>query len=136
MEQEILSPNFASYEPARSNRFVINVTGTDIPEFLFRNFKLYNEGGNLHLDTEFFEVVNFIFNPNEFFNITDITISELDPTGQKVATTDFNILKSNFEKSGDYGNDEISSVKLNFIVKVTSHKCHFLTKTETIKTKE
>ena len=117
--------NYFTYEPSRVNRFVINTVGTDIPNFLFRKYKLYNDGEDLHLDIEFMEILNYVFNPKEFFNLTNINIDTLDPTGVVVSTTSYQILKSNFEKYGDYNDDSLSMVKLNLVAKVTQHTNKF-----------
>ena len=61
--------NWRLVEPAKTNRFIIKIKGADIPEYLFKNYKIYNEGEELILTTEFYETVEYTFNPSDFFNI-------------------------------------------------------------------
>jgi hypothetical protein len=103
-------------EPLKNNRFVIETTGANIPEYLFRNYHLYNDSDNMILETSFMETVDFTFNPKEFFNITDIIIKYLDPVGNIVNELIFEVKASHFEKNGDYGDDGLQLNNMKFIV--------------------
>ena len=108
--------NFRVTEPLKENRFLINIVGTNIPNFLFRKFEIYNEGDELIFTTTFYETVEFSFNPTEFFNITGVVIHYLDPTGEVVNSLIFNVKGSNYQKKQSYSNDELQTNELKFIV--------------------
>lgn len=103
-------------EPAKTNRYIINLVGIDIPNYLFRKYKLHNEGDELIFTTEFYETVQYTFNPSDFFNITGVEVSYLDPTGAEHNSISFNVKGSNYIKKGDYSDDSITTNKLRFIV--------------------
>jgi hypothetical protein len=105
-------------EPLRSNRWIIEVNDGLIPSYLFTGYKLYNNGEDIHLDTEIYETVNYLFSIENFFNITDVFISELDPIGAVVHKNNFTITKSNFSLERSYNNDNLSTVTLKFVIKV------------------
>lgn len=108
--------NFKFYEPAKSNRFLINIKDVNIPEYLFRKYKIFNSGDELILELEFYETVIYTFNPADFFKITEVTIHYLDPVGQIHNSLFFKIKGSNYEKKGDYKSDSVTKNKLRFIV--------------------
>jgi hypothetical protein len=122
MSKLTIPSNYYPIEPAMENRFVIKITGADIPEYLFRKYKIYNEGEELILTTEFLESVMFTFNPTEFFNITEVTIDYLDPTGVPHQSILFPVKGSNFKKVGDYSSNEITTIKMRFIVDIKGIK--------------
>ena len=107
---------FKFVEPLKENRFIINITGTNIPNYLFRKFEIYNEGDELIFTTSFYETVEFSFNPKEFFNITGVVIDYLDPVGDIVNSLMFNVKGSNFQRKQSYSNDELQTNELKFIV--------------------
>lgn len=104
-------------EPLLSNRFLFKTFGTEIPVNNFRRYKLYNNGEDLILDVDIFETVNFVFDPNEVFNLTDIDIEYVDPAGLPISTMKFEVTGINFEKYGDYAESDLSFVKLIMKVK-------------------
>ena len=103
-------------EPAKTNRFIIKIKGADIPEYLFKSYKIYNEGEVLILTTEFYETVEYTFNPSDFFNIIGIEILYLDPVGTIYNSISFDVKGSNFKKTGSYSEDEITKNKLRFVI--------------------
>lgn len=113
--------DFKPIEPLTSNRFVIKFNGeVNVPEYLFRNFKIYNEGNELIFKTEIYQTVQYSFNPAEFFKITDVHIDYLSPVGDVVNGLRFNVKGSNIEMKNDYSDDKLSIVKFRFVVDVDS----------------
>jgi len=105
-------------EPLKSNRFIIKFNDeVNIPEYLFRGFEIYNEGDNLIFKTKIFQTVNFSFNPSNIFNITDVTIQYLDPTGVVVNGLTFDVHGSNLSYKNDYSDDNLSMIDFQFVVK-------------------
>ena len=115
METSLLTTPIA-YEPIMSHRFIIETIGYEIPSYLFQNYKIFNEGEEIILTIEFIEIVNFCFNPKNFMDITDVNIQYIDPTGVNVHEILYGIKGSNFELENAYKNDNISTVKMRFIV--------------------
>lgn len=110
-------------EPLMSNRFIIKFNEeVTIPEYLFRNFKIYNEGEILVFKTEMYQTVNYSFNPADLFKMTSVTIYYLDPIGEVVNGLTFNLKGSNLFYKNDYGKDDLSIVKFQFVVDVESMK--------------
>jgi hypothetical protein len=103
-------------EPLMANRYAIEVVGTEIPSYLFREFKIFNEGDELIFTTEFYETVNFCFNPNEFFKITAVKILYLDPIGSVVNELLFETKSMNYEKTASYGSDDLLTNKMRFVI--------------------
>lgn len=117
--------NFKPVEPLKSNRFLIRLQGVDIPEYLFRNYKLYNEGDDLIFTTSFYETVNYVFNPKDFFNIISVNIEYLSPVGDVVNGLTFDVKGSNFKRKQSYFNDDLQITKLRFIVNVDTITPYF-----------
>ena len=115
METTNFNELMRSWEPGWASRFIIQVTGTEIPVNLFRGYKLYNDGDQLILETEFLESIEFTFNPKEFFNITDVEIQRLDPTGFIYSRIQFQVKGSNYLQTGNYASDELLINELKFI---------------------
>jgi hypothetical protein len=107
---------FEPVEPLIENRYLINIIGAYIPQFLFRKYKIYNEGEELIFSTEFYETVNFSFNPKDFFDITDVKIDYLSPIGDVINSLVFKIKGSNFEKEQSYSGVDLQTNKLKFII--------------------
>jgi hypothetical protein len=108
---------FKPIEPLMSNRFIIKFNEeVTIPEYLFRNFKIYNEGESLIFRTEMYQTVNYSFNPSDLFKMTSVTIHYLDPVGEVVNGLKFKPKGSNMKYKNDYGDDGLSIVKFQFIV--------------------
>jgi|688.fasta_scaffold638798_2 hypothetical protein len=114
-------------EPAKTNRFVIKLLGAEIPPYLFRKYKLYNEGDEIIFVTEFFESIEFTFNPVDFFKITDVQIDYLDPTGVKHNSIKFQVKGSNFKKIGDYAEDSLTTIKMRFVADVKTINVEYIT---------
>lgn len=104
-----------SIEPKKSNRFIINVVGTDIPHHLFTGYKMYNEENTIIVETQFYETVDWTFNPREYFDIEDLLIQHLDAMGNVLVTLDFKVDKIYYEQSGSYYDDEFLINKLKFV---------------------
>lgn len=112
---------FKPIEPLMSNRFIIRFNEeVTIPEYLFRNFKIYNEGESLIFRTEMYQTVNYSFNPSDLFKITDVTIHYLDPVGEVVNGINFNLKGSNLVYKNDYRDDGLSILKFQFVIDVES----------------
>lgn len=105
-------------EPSRTNRFLINLSGTEIPNYLFRKYNLFYDEGNFYLELEFYETVNFIFDVNNFFNIREVNIQYLDPTGVSFGFMNLEVLDYiEFEKIGDYSLDTLTTNSLTLKVR-------------------
>ena len=106
-----------------SNRFIIKFNEeVTIPEYLFRNFKIYNEGESLIFRTEMYQTVNYSFNPSDLFKMTSVTIHYLDPVGEVVNGINFNLKGSNLVYKNDYRDDGLSILKFQFVIDVESMK--------------
>ena len=107
---------FEQFEPLKTNRWLIEFEGMNINPYLFRKYKIYNEGENMIFTTEFLETVLDTINPKEFFNIVGVKIQYLDPTGAVVNGLQFDIKGMNFEQKMSYGKDKFKITKLKFII--------------------
>ena len=105
---------FPLMEPLKKNRFLINFENTSVPNFLFRNLNLYNEGEKLIFETSIWETVQYTFNPLEIFNLLTVKLEFLDPVGETVSGLIFDVKASNFEKKCAYESDEIMSIDFKF----------------------
>ena len=106
------------FEPSRPNRFIVKFE--ELPEikpWFFRSYKIYNDGDKLYFETEFYEILNYMFNPKDFFTITKVKIENLDPTGVVVGDMSFSIKGSNYSKTCDYSDDGLLLNKFLFIIK-------------------
>lgn len=108
--------SFKMIEPLKKNRFIISFKGVDIPQYLFRKYEIYNEGEELFFETSIWETVNYVFNPNDLFNIVGVKIEYLDPIGETVNGIDFDIKGSNFNTNMSYEKDEISEINFKFTI--------------------
>ena len=68
---------FQQLEPLKKNRFLINFENTSVPNFLFRNLNLYNEGEKLIFETSIWETIQYTFNPLEIFNLLTVKLEFL-----------------------------------------------------------
>lgn len=110
-------------EPLMSSRFIIKFNEeVTIPEYLFRNFKIYNEGESLIFRTEMYQTVDYSFNPSDLFKMTSVTIHYLDPVGEVVNGINFNLKGSNLIYKNDYRDDGLSILKFQFVIDVESMK--------------
>jgi hypothetical protein len=109
--------DFTSIEPLKSNRFIIKFNDeVKIPEYLFRSFKIYNEGDNLIFKTKIFQTVDYSFNPSDIFKITDVKIEYLDPIGEVVNGLSFDVQGSNISFKNDYADDSLSTIYFQFVI--------------------
>lgn len=117
MAEKIITTDFRMYEPLKTNRWLIELEGMDIKPYLFRKYKIYNEGEDIIFTTEFVETTEDVVNPKEFFNIVGVKIQYLDPTGAVINGLKFDIKGMNFEQKVSYAKDKFKITKLRFIVK-------------------
>lgn len=116
-QKKTIEYKFKAFEPLKECRFIINVIGTVLPDYLFREYRIYNDGEDLLFETSFMETVHFSFNPKEVFNINTCIIDFLDPTGVVVNSLRFNVKGLNYERSQSYKNgDELQLNHLKFII--------------------
>ena len=107
---------FVTIEPLKSNRWVIKTKPLEITDFLFREYKMYNEGENIIFETSFFETILGTFNPRELMNITDLKIEYLNPVGEVVGGFDMTVKGINFEKHHSYSDDGLLTTSLRFVI--------------------
>ena len=108
---------FTPVEPLKSNRFIIKFNKeVTVPEYLFRNFKIYNEGEKLIFKTKMYQTVNYSFNPADLFKITDVKIEYLDPVGEVVNGLSFDVQGSNLSYKNDYSDDNLSMIDFQFVI--------------------
>ena len=109
--------DFTPIEPLKSNRFLIKFNDeVKIPEYLFRSFKIYNEGKDLIFRTKIFQTVDYSFNPSDIFKITDVKIEYLDPIGEVVNGLSFDVQGSNISFKNDYADDSLSTIYFQFVI--------------------
>lgn len=113
---------FKYVEPKKSNRFLIKFEGSDVPEFLFKNYHFYNEGDKLFFETKFYETVNYTFNPKDFFSIIGVSLTHLDPTGSEIEVITFDVKTSTFDQKGDYAIDDLLMTEFKFEVDINTIK--------------
>ena len=109
-------------EPLMTNRWVLSFEGMNVPDYVFRKFKLYNEGDEMVFETEFIETVQYTYNPADIFNIVALKLEFVDPTGSVVGGFTSDIKGTNFIKFGDYGGDGVLTTKLTFTLKIETLK--------------
>ena len=107
---------FRPIEPLMENRWIIRTHPLEISPYLFRKYKMFNEGGQIVLKTKFFETVECSYNPKDLLNITDITIEYLDPTGTVVGGLKMTVKGFNFEREHSYSGDNLMMTKLRVII--------------------
>jgi len=107
---------FEPIEPLKSNRWVIKTKPLVITDFLFREYKMFNEGEEIILETSFFETILGTYNPKDLMNITDLKIEYLSPIGDVVGGFDMTIKGVNFEKHHSYSSDELLITNLRFVI--------------------
>ena len=108
---------FTPVEPLKSNRFIIKFNKeVTVPEYLFRSFKIYNEGEKLIFKTKMYQTVDYSFNPADLFKITSVTIEYLDPIGDVVNGLSFDVQGSNISFKNDYADDSLSTIYFQFVI--------------------
>jgi hypothetical protein len=114
--------NFEPVEPLKSNRWLIRTEGMDIEPFLFRKYKLFNEGEDIIFTTEFYETVAQSYNPKDLLNIVGFSIEYLDPIGTNVSELKFDVKGINFKRKDSYSKDDLMITKLRVVVNKDSMK--------------
>jgi hypothetical protein len=109
-------------EPKTTNRFKIDLIGINIPDYLFRKYKIYNDGSKIMFETSFFESIHYTFNPSDFFNIKSVKLQQVDATGVCIGGLTFDVKNLNFSNIGDYGKDELLTYHFIFEVKIDTIK--------------
>jgi hypothetical protein len=107
---------FPLLEPLKCNRWLIRFEGLDIEPYLFRKYKMYNEGDEIIFLTEYLETVQNTYNPKDLLNIVAVTIEYLDPTGVVVQKLKFDVKVLNFKIKQSYKKDKFQITKLRFVV--------------------
>jgi hypothetical protein len=107
---------FRLMEPLMENRWIIRTHPLEISPYLFRKYKMFNEGEQIILKTKFFETVECSYNPKDLLKITDITIEYLDPTGVVVGGLKMIVKGLNFEREHRYSGDNLMMTKLRVII--------------------
>lgn len=108
------------YEPLRENRFMIDLIDGGIHPYLIRDYKLYNEGGEFYFEINFVELINFVYNPKDIFNISSVQIKYLDPIGDVINGLTFQVRDVSFTRNQSYKNDGIQTNNLKFKVVFSS----------------
>ena len=104
-------------EPLKSNRFIIKFNDeVKIPEYLFSKFKIYNQADKLFFKTKMYQTIDYSFNPQDLFKITDVTTNYLNPVGEVVNGLTFSIKGSNMSYKNDYSADGLSVIKFLFVI--------------------
>jgi hypothetical protein len=107
---------FPLLEPLKCNRWLIRFEGLDIEPYLFRKYKMYNEGDEIIFLTEYLETIQNTYNPKDLLNIVAVTIEYLDPTGVAVQKLKFDVKGLNFKIKQSYKKDKFQITKLRFVV--------------------
>lgn len=107
---------FIPVEPLMENRWIIRTHPININPYLFRKYKMYNEGETIIFKTEFLETVMDTYNPKELLEITDITVEYLDPTGHVVGGLKMIVKGINFERKHSYSGNDLMITKLRVII--------------------
>ena len=108
---------FTPIEPLKSNRFTIKFNKeVTVPDYLFRSFKIYNEGEKLIFKTKMYQTVDYSFNPADLFRITSVTIEYLDPIVDVVNGLSFDVQGSNLSFKNDYSDDSLSMIDFQFVI--------------------
>ena len=107
---------FEPMEPLKSNRWILRTHPLNINYHLFNEYKLYYDGNEMVLKTQFMESVDKSYNPKDLLEITDVTIEYLNPTGKTVSGLKMIIDSVNFVRKDSYKKDKIMKTKLKFVV--------------------
>lgn len=110
-------PEYKIIEPLKSNRWLIETSPKQINSYLFRKYKMFNEGEKIIFETEFYETVQECYNPQDLIQITDISLKYLSPVGDVVSGFDMIVNGVNFEKKHSYKDDNLLITKLRFVLK-------------------
>lgn len=107
---------FENFEPLQGNRWIINTHPISIIPYLFRKYKMYNEGELIIFETEFIETVMDTYNPKELLEITDITLEYLDPIGSVVGGLIMKVNGINFKRKHSYSGNDLMITKLRIVI--------------------
>jgi hypothetical protein len=121
-------------EPLMENRYIIELIGSDIPSYSFKEYSLHNEGTDFIFMTRFYETCNYTFNPKSIFDITDVVIKYLDPVGDAISGLRFKIKGINFSRKQSYANSELQMNDIKIIVDAESMTLYSEIKKEVEKT--
>ena len=105
---------FEPMEPLKSNRWILRTHPLNINYHLFNEYKLYYDGNEMVLKTQFMESVDKSYNPQDLLEITDVTIEYLNPVGKTVSGLKMIIDSVNFVRKDSYKKDKIMKTKLKF----------------------
>jgi hypothetical protein len=97
---------FPLLEPLKCNRWLIRFEGLDIEPYLFRKYKMYNEGDEIIFLTEYLETVQNTYNPKDLLNIVAVAVQKLK----------FDVKGLNFKIKQSYKKDKFQITKLRFVV--------------------
>ena len=103
-------------EPLMENRYIIELIGTDIPSYSFKEYSLHNEGTDFIFITRFYETCIYSFNPKSIFDITHVVIKYLDPVGDVISGLKFKVKGINFNRKQSYANSELQMNDIKIIV--------------------
>lgn len=109
-------------EPLLKNRWIINLEGIDVPDYLFRKYKIYNDADNIIFETEFYETVEYTCNLAEIFNVVGVKVEHLDPVGHVVGGFTADVKGTNFVTRGNYASSKLMTVKLIFTLNSETFK--------------
>lgn len=112
---------FEPFEPIRDGRFILKIIGYNIPEWLVRSYRFYNDGDKLMMEVKIIEAQIFVIDPTKLFDIEGIHLTFLDPTGVEYMKHTFAIKGMNFEHISDYSINDLSSYQFVFEVDKTSY---------------
>lgn len=107
---------FEPVEPLKENRWMINTYPYKVNNFLFRKYKLYNQGETIIFETSFLETTDEVINPIDLMEITDISLEYLDSIGNVVGGLKMLVKGMNFEKKHSYKKDNLLTTKLRFVI--------------------
>ena len=107
---------FENVEPLMENRWIIRTHPMSIIPYLFRKYKMYNEGETIIFKTEFLETVMDTYNPKELMEITEITLEYLDPIGSVVGGLKMKVNGINFTRKHSYSGNDLMITKLRFVI--------------------
>lgn len=116
-------------EPKRANRWIIEASGVTIYQYLFTEYKIYNDGDKLMFETSCYETINDHINPVELFDLNEMKINYLDPVGEVIGGFTFNVKTINFESFGNYGEDDL--LRYWFVIEIDKKSLKLIYETTT-----
>lgn len=113
---------FEPFEPSRDGRFILKFVGYNIPEWLVRSYRFYNDGDKLMMDVKIIEAQIFVIDPTKLFDIEAIHLTFLDAVGMEYMKHTFAINGMNFEHICDYSINDLSTYQFVFEIDKASYK--------------